>query len=115
MIEDVVRAEILRELESSRSGIVAAVIEQAFEEKVDRGYSREKKWEKMVKDAIRAEALEVWKEFIDKHRAKIREAILNHLQKNKAKALREIAASMVDGISGYTASVRFDFKERRDG
>jgi metal-responsive CopG/Arc/MetJ family transcriptional regulator len=104
LIRDLVGVEIARAL-GSREELVKAVVAKALSEKDPRGYRGETIFGKQVSEMIRAEAKRVFSEWLEKHRAKLREAFLAELNKAKGAKLRKLVESLVDNLRGWNLHV----------
>uniref|UniRef100_A0A6M3LYY9 Uncharacterized protein n=1 Tax=viral metagenome TaxID=1070528 RepID=A0A6M3LYY9_9ZZZZ len=112
LITDTIRAEIVRQIGSSTE-MVEAVIKNAMEATTDR-YSKETVFQKAVQDMIIKEARGIFEEWLETHRAAIRDAFLKYLNTNKQKRLAEFAEHLAAGIGAYAVNVRIDLRDRED-
>ena len=110
LIENCVRGEIVKAL-SEHPGLTEKVIQAVLFApgkdrygNVDRDSTALRQvFEKMVTTT----ATEIFGEWVEENRGAIREALLTHLGKNKQRALKEVAAGIVEGMSHYSVRVNF--------
>jgi hypothetical protein len=110
LIEDLVRAEIVRAL-GDNPRMIESVVKVALETKKN-SYDRESRFQSAFKAAIQQEAEEVFKAWIAENRAMFKEALAKELQRMKAKKLKELCGKIVDGLAHvYVRNVSLDISE----
>lgn len=107
LIEDLVRAAIVREL-GDQTKLIEGIVRQALGAKKD-SYSKETLFQAEVHKAIREAAQEAIKEWIQSNRDRVKQALLDHLLESNGIAAKKLAESLIDGISGYNIKVNFNW------
>lgn len=110
MIEDLMRAEIVRAI-PNKEAMADSIVRQALTEKAPDRYgstSRDSpsKFGVAVTKMIREEAQGIFKEWIEENRPLIRAAMVRDLTKNKQKHLKTFVDQLVSGIATYSMDVR---------
>lgn len=108
LIEDLVRAAVVRELgqqEKLIEGIVSAALKQK-----ESSYDKETLFQKMVSKMIRDVAEESVHEWVQQNRERIQTAFIAHLNSPSGEVVTKLVSGMVDGLSNYSVRVNFDWK-----
>jgi hypothetical protein len=107
-IEDMVKAEIVTRL-SNDPNILEAFLKEALSAKTN--YGRDTKFGAAVKHMVQEAGAEVFKEWLEQNKEKIRAALLSYLNKNKQKMLKDLVEKMAAGLSHYRFAVSLSLKE----
>jgi len=99
LIEDVIRAEIVRAL-GDKSNLIEAVVSTALKAKDPRTYGSETIFRQEVNKMVREEAIQVVRQFIDSNRERIRNAFQEYLLRNS------IIDKLVSGLIDRTFKVQ---------
>lgn len=110
LIEDLVRAAIVREL-GDQEALIEGIVKAALGAKDPNGYRNETLFMKQTQEMIRKVATQAMQEWIDSNREKIKAAFVKHLSSRDGAAIKKLVEGMVDGVSRYSVSVNFNFKE----
>lgn len=108
LIEDLVRAAVVRELgqqEKLIEGIVSAALKQK-----ESSYDKETLFQKMVSKMIRDVAEESVHEWVQQNKERIQAAFIAHLNSPSGEVVNKLVNGMVDGLSNYSIRVNFDWK-----
>jgi hypothetical protein len=108
LIEDLVRAAIVREL-GNQEALIAGVVTAALQQKDKDRYRGETLFQTMTEKMILGVAQDCMKTWVEENREKIRAAFLKHLNSRDGAALKKLAEGMVDGLSRYNVSVAFEW------
>lgn len=111
LIEDTIRAEIIRQL-PNKEAFAAKVIEEMMRTPVDH-YNRENT---VFREAIRKMIVEtaqlIFKEWLAANEAAIRKALHAQLTRDKTKILAKIAEDIASGMLGLYPSITLNLKDR---
>ena len=109
LIEDLVRAAVVREL-GNQEQLIEGVVTAALKQKDPSAYRGETLFLQQTQKMIRDVATEAVREWIDANRDKIKSAFVKHLNSRDGAAVKKLVEGMVDGVSRYSVSVAFNFK-----
>lgn len=109
LIEDIVRAAVVREL-AGQEQLIEGIVKTALSQKKD-SYSKQTLFISEVDKMIRAVALEAVQEWIDQNRDRIRTALVSYLQSGDGLAAQKMVDGIIEGISRYSVSVQFNWKD----
>ena len=111
LIEDIVRAAVVREL-GNQEALIEGIVTAALKEKDTKSYrSDETIFMSTVRTMIREVAQEAVREWVDTNREKIKAAFIKHLNSRDGQAIKKLVDGMVDGVSKYNVGVKFTWGE----
>ena len=112
MIEDMVRAEIIRAM-PNKEKVIESVVTQAMTGKKDSYSNSPTYFQEAVNKMICDTAVEIFGEWLGANREAIKKALLKYLNEHKQKRLTEIADSLANNISRYGINVNLNFNEKK--
>lgn len=107
LIEDLVRAAVVREL-GGQQELIEGIVNQALSQKKD-SYSKGTIFQDQVATMIRDVAREAVQEWVASKKEEIKAAFLKHLSSRDGLPAKKMVEGLVDGISKYNVSVKFDW------
>lgn len=107
LIDDIVRAEIVRSL-GNKEALVAAVVKQAMAKGAS-SYSKSV-FQEEVEESIRDAATEIFKEWLAENKATVREALIKHLKDNRGKVIAQLVDSLCENIGTHGVHVEMKLK-----
>jgi len=110
MIEDLVRAAIVREL-GGQQALIEGIVTQALQAKKDSYRNSPTIFQEQVAKMIREVAEEAVRDWIEQQRERIKAAFVKHLQSRDGLAVKKMVDGLVDGVSRYSVAVKFNWKE----
>jgi hypothetical protein len=113
LIEDTIRAEMIRTIsDDKKDKIIETIVRNAMEKKKD-SYRSETYFEEAIGEMIRLEAVEIFRQWIDKNRKDISDALFNYMNQNKQKRLKEFCENLSKQITSYGIQVHINLKDDR--
>lgn len=109
LIEDLVRAAIVREL-GNQQALVEGIVNQALKKK-ENSYDKETLFQAEVSKQIREIAKQIVAEWVITQKDQIKAAMMKHLQSADGLAIKKLVEGLVDGVSKYSVSVQFHWKD----
>lgn len=110
MIEDLVRAAIVREL-GGQQALIEGIVTQALQAKKDSYSHSPTIFQDQVAKMIRGVAEEAVKDWIEQQRDRIKAAFVKHLQSKDGLAVKKMVDGLVDGVSRYNIGVKFEWEK----
>lgn len=111
MIEDLVRAAVVRELGGQRE-LIEGIVNAALTMKKD-NYSNKTLFQETVTTMIQKVAKEAVNEWVDSNRDRIKEAFKKHLSSRDGLAMKKLVDGLVDGVGRYNVNVSFSWNDLR--
>lgn len=112
LIEDIVRAEIVRSL-GDQTALIEGIVRAAITAKQPNSYSDRDPtiFMKQAQEMIRKVATEALQEWIEQNRQKIKDALFRHLQSKDGAPVKKLVESFTEGLGRYSISVGFNWKD----
>lgn len=108
MIEDLVRAAVVRELGGQKE-LIEGIVNAALTMKKD-SYSNKTLFQETVTTMIQKVAKEAVSEWVDANKDRIKAAFQKHLNSRDGQAMKKLVDGMVDGIGRYSVNVAFKWE-----
>ncbi len=112
LIEDIVRAEMVRSL-GNQEALIEGIVKAAMSAKDPNSYSSRDQTlfmlqaQKMIREVATA-ALAEW---IEQNREKIKAALLRHLQSRDGAPVKKLVDSFCENLGRYSIGVSFNWKD----
>jgi len=108
LIEDLVRAAIVREL-GGQQALIEGIVNQALQAKKDSYRGSPTIFQEQVQKMIRGVAEEAVRDWIEQQRERIKAAFMKHLQSRDGLAAKKLVDGLIDGVARYSVSVNFNW------
>ena len=107
LIEDLVRAEMVRAL-GNQEALIAGIVREAITAKDPKSYRDETIFMRSAQEMIRKVATEALQDWIEQNRQKIKDALFKHLQSREGAAVKQLVESFTAGLGRYSIGVSFN-------
>ncbi len=109
LIEDILRAEVVRAL-GSQEQLIEGIVRAAISAKRE-SYDRDTIFLKQAQEMIRNVATEALREWIEAHRRQIKDALYKNLSSRDGAPVKKLVESFSENLGKYSISVGFNWKE----
>jgi hypothetical protein len=113
LIEDTIRAEMVRQMcGENKTELIEAVVTHAMSARKDSYSNTPTFFQEAVNGMIREEASKAFREWIERNRKQISDALFKHLNENRQARLKEFAEKLAENIEMYGIHVNIDLKDK---